>query len=128
MSLKLEGALMRLKQTRVADVVLFTARMDATVAGLRGCKTPGPGVSVEARDLAADAVLEDLEKQLDVDPVYQDFFGEMLFLLRYDLSQTVVTTELAAALLTTRDMWHAIKAEDRASSRVRRRPTKSGGR
>jgi hypothetical protein len=106
--------MLQLNQIRVADVVLFTARMDATVAGLRGCKTPGPGVSVEARDLAADAVLEDHEKQLDADPMYETFFGEMLFLLRYDLSQTVVTTELAAALLSSREMWHAIKTEDRA--------------
>ncbi|KAJ1467483.1 hypothetical protein T484DRAFT_2027429 [Baffinella frigidus] len=127
MSSSLAGSMLHLNQTRVADVVLFTARMDATVAGLRGCKTLGPGVSVEARDLAADAVLEDLEKQLDADPTYQAFFGEMLFLLRYDLSQTVVTTELAAALLTTREMWHAIKTEDRAKRPRVGRPKKSGG-
>jgi hypothetical protein len=45
-------------------------------------------------------------------------FNTGIFVLWYELSQTVVTTELAAALLTTREMWHAINAEAQRPQRV----------
>ncbi|KAJ1463596.1 hypothetical protein T484DRAFT_3628329 [Baffinella frigidus] len=43
-----------------------------------------------------------------------DYTGGACSYAHHDLSQTVVTTELAAALLSSREMWHAIKTEDRA--------------